>query len=174
MRAVRDIKRIRIASRRLEHARALAAEVGADAVESAEDAVCGADIVVTATNSAEPVLEREWLKPGAHVNAVGACLPTVRELDSATVADSAFFVDRRESCESEAGDYLLALVDGAIGRDHIRAELGEVLLGEKPGRTSPDELTVYESLGIAVEDLAAAEYAVRRAHERGVGTTVEF
>jgi len=129
---------------------------------------------VTVTNSAEPVLQRGWLKDGAHVNAVGACFPHTRELDSATVADSAFFVDRRESAENEAGDYLLALQEGAIRPGHIRAELGEVLVGADPGRTSPGDLTVFESLGIAVEDLFAAEYVVRRAREAGLGTTVAF
>jgi ornithine cyclodeaminase/alanine dehydrogenase-like protein (mu-crystallin family) len=174
MRSVRPFERVRVASRSAEHARSLAAEVGAEAVETVEEAVRGADVVVTATSSADPVLQREWLKPGVHINAVGACFPWTRELDSATVAASSFFVDRRESCENEAGDYLLALADGAIGRDHIRAELGEVLIGARPGRTASDELTVYESLGLAVEDLAAAEYVVRRAYETGAGTTVEF
>src|SRR5207248_99762 len=150
--------------------RKLAAELArAEASSSVEEAVRGADVVVTVTNSAEPVLAREWLKPGAHVNAVGACFPTTRELDSATVADSSFFVDRRESAVNEAGDYRLALEEGAIGPDHIRAEIGEILTGAHPGRTSPDELTVFESLGLAVEDLAAAEYLMGRAREAGRG-----
>jgi ornithine cyclodeaminase/alanine dehydrogenase-like protein (mu-crystallin family) len=175
MLAVRNFDEVRIASRTAEHARKLAAELpNAEASPSVEEAVRGADVVVTVTNSAEPVLERGWLKPGAHVNAVGACFPTTRELDSATVADSTFFVDRRESAVNEAGDYLLALEEGAIGPDHIRAEIGEILIGAHPGRTSPDELTVFESLGVAVEDLAAAEYLMRRAAETGRGTTVEF
>jgi ornithine cyclodeaminase/alanine dehydrogenase-like protein (mu-crystallin family) len=175
MRAARPFERIRIASRNPAHAAALAARIdGAEASASIEEAVRGADVVVTATTSAEPVLERAWLKPGAHVNAVGACFPTTRELDAATVADSSFFVDLRESAERESGDYLLALEDGAIGSDHIRAELGEVLTGAKPGRTSPDELTVFESLGLAVEDLFAAEYVVGRAEESGRGVLVEF
>ena len=109
------------------------------------------------------MLQRDWLKPGAHINAVGACLPHTRELDTATVARSAFFTDRRESCDNEAGDYILALEEGAIAEGHIRAELGEVLAGSAPGRESDDEITVFESLGLAVEDLAAAEYLVRRA-----------
>jgi len=173
--AVRDFERIRIASRRREHAERLAAAFPrAEASESAEEAVRGADVVVTVTNSAEPVVRRDWLKPGAHVNAVGACFPDTRELDAATVADSSFFVDRRESAVNEAGDYVLALQEGAIGPDHVRAEIGEVLIGSHPGRTSADELTVFESLGLAVEDLAAAEYLARRAEETGAGTRVEF
>jgi Ornithine cyclodeaminase/mu-crystallin family len=98
----------------------------------------------------------------------------MRELDTATIADSAFFVDRRESAEAEAFDYRDALEAGAIGPDHIRAEIGEVLVGAKPGRSAADELTVFRSLGLAVEDLAAAEYVVSRARETGAGTEVEF
>lgn len=142
--------------------------------DTAEEAVRQADVVVTATNSAEPVLRREWLKDGVHINAVGSCFPHVRELDAQTVAASTFFVDRRESAEHEAGDYVLALADGAIGPDHIAAELGEVLIGAHPGRTSPDELTVFESLGLAVEDLFAAEYLMERARETGRGQMVAF
>jgi ornithine cyclodeaminase/alanine dehydrogenase-like protein (mu-crystallin family) len=166
---------IRIAARNREGAEQLAARFpNARATGSVEEAVRDADVVVTVTNSAEPVVRREWLKPGAHVNAVGACLPHTRELDTATVADSAFFVDRRESAENEAGDYLIPLREGAIGEGHIRAELGEVLAGTHPGRTSDSELTVFESLGIAVEDLFAAEYVVRRAREAGRGQELAF
>jgi ornithine cyclodeaminase/alanine dehydrogenase-like protein (mu-crystallin family) len=174
LRLVRDFERVRIFSPTAEHARSLAAEAGAEAVESAEEAVRGADVVVTATSSVEPVLEREWLKEGAHVNVVGGRPPMMRELDTATIADSAFFVDRRESAEAEAFDYRDALESGAIGPDHIRAEIGEVLIGAKPGRSAPGELTVFRSLGLAVEDLAAAEYVVRRARETGAGIEVEF
>jgi ornithine cyclodeaminase len=174
MRAVRQWERIRIASRTLAHSQALAEETGAEAVESVEEAVRGADVVVTATNSSEPVLRHEWLKPGAHVNAVGSSVPTARELDTATMVAGSLFVDRRESTVNEAGDYLFPFKEGAIGPDHVRAEIGEILIGKHPGRTAPDELTVFKSLGLAVEDLAAAEYVVRRAQETGTGTTVEF
>jgi ornithine cyclodeaminase/alanine dehydrogenase-like protein (mu-crystallin family) len=171
----RPFSEIRIAARTRKSAERLAGEwPDARAVESNEEAVQGADVVCTVTQSAEPVLEGGWLSPGAHINAVGACLPHTRELDSATVARSSFFTDRRESCENEAGDYILALRDGAIADGHIKAELGEVLAGMAPGRTSPDEITVFESLGLAVEDLASAEYLMRRAEETGKGATVEF
>jgi ornithine cyclodeaminase/alanine dehydrogenase-like protein (mu-crystallin family) len=174
MRAVKPWERIRVASRTLAHAQALAEKTGAEAVESVEEAVRGADVVVTATSSREPVLRHEWLKPGAHVNAVGSSIPTARELDTATMAAGSLFVDRRESTVNEAGDYLVPFKEGAIGPDHIRAEIGEILIGKHPGRTAADELTVFKSLGLAVEDLAAAEYVVRRAQETGTGTTVEF
>jgi ornithine cyclodeaminase len=174
MRAVRAFERVRIYSPTAEHARSLAEEGGADAVASAEEAVRGADVVVTATSSAEPVLVREWLRPGAHVNAIGGRPPVMRELDTATIADAAFFVDRRESAASEAGDYLAAVEEGVIDSNHIRAELGEVLVGAKPGRTDAEELTVFRSLGLAIEDLAAADHVVRRARAEGVGVDVPF
>jgi ornithine cyclodeaminase/alanine dehydrogenase-like protein (mu-crystallin family) len=171
---VRDFDEIRVYSPTAKHAEELAAETGAEAVGRAEDAVRGADVVVTATSAVDPVLRREWLKRGAHVNVVGGRPPTMRELDVATVADSAFYVDRRESAENEAFDYRDALAAGAIGPNHIRGEIGEVLIGAAPGRTDDSELTVFRSLGLAVEDLAAAEYVVGRARERGLGTEVAF
>ncbi|MDP9492402.1 MAG: ornithine cyclodeaminase family protein, partial [Actinomycetota bacterium] len=174
LRLVRDFDRVRIFSPTAAHAEALAKEGEAEAVGTAQEAVEGADVVVTATSSVDPVLRREWLKSGAHVNVIGGRPPTMRELDVATVADSAFYTDRRESAENEAFDYRDALEAGAIGPHHIRGEIGEVLIGAAPGRQSPDELTVFRSLGLAVEDLAAAEYVVRRAREAGVGAEVEF
>src|SRR5204863_7982020 len=106
--------------------------------------------------------------------AVGGGPPGMAELDAATIAGSAFFVDRRESTENEAGDYIDALAEGAIGPDHIRAEIGEVAIGAKPGRQDEDEVTVFRSMGLAVEDLAAAEYVVRRARETSAGVSVDF
>lgn len=171
----RQFEQIRIASRNFESAERLAAEWPlAVAVESAEEALRDADVVCTVTSSVEPVVLGDWLKPGAHVNAVGACFPHARELDGATMARATLFTDRRESCEKEAGDYVLAVAEGAIQEGHIRAELGEVLAGVHPGRTSEDEITIFESLGLAVEDLASAEYLMRRAAETGTGTTLEF
>jgi ornithine cyclodeaminase/alanine dehydrogenase-like protein (mu-crystallin family) len=129
-----------------------------------------ADVVCTCTSAREPILERGWLASGAHVNAVGSSVPTARELDEATVAAATVVVDRRESALNEAGDLLLA----GFGADRIAAELGEVLVGDHPGRTGDDELTVFKSLGLGVEDLAAAELVVRRAREEGVGVEVAF
>jgi ornithine cyclodeaminase len=174
MRAVRSLDRILLNSPTPGHAEELARDVGGEAVGTAEEAVSGADVIVTATTSRDPVVRREWLKAGVHINAVGSGIPTARELDTATVADAALFVDRRESTLNEAGDYLIPAAEGAIGPEHIRAELGEVLVGAAPGRTSPDELTVFKSLGIAVEDLAAAQYVLRRAEQEGIGTEVRF
>lgn len=143
--------------------------------DSVEEAVRGADIIVTATSSREPILRREWLSPGAHINAVGSSIASARELDSATVAASSLFVDRRESTVNESGDYLFALREGAIaGPGHIRAELGEILIGAARGRTSPDELTLFKSLGLAIEDLASAAYLYDKALREGKGTWVEL
>lgn len=178
--AARPLTGIRIAGR--DRAKALRFAEGmreraaapVTACASAADAVAGAGIVVTATSSAEPVLRRDWLAPGAHVNAVGACVPQARELDTETMAAAAVFTDSRESAASEAGDYVLARAAGAIGPDHIRAEIGEVLAGAAPGRADEAEITVFESLGLAVEDLAAAALAYRKAAELGTGSWVEF
>jgi len=174
LRAVLDDPEIRIWSRRLEAAEELAGEVGATVSPSVDAALFGAEVVCTTTAAREPIVEKRWLARGAHVNAVGSCFPTTRELDTETVAHSSFFTDRRESCLNEAGDYILAANEGTLGPDHIRAELGEVLAGFHPGRAHEDELTVFESLGIAVEDLASAELIVRRAREQGVGVEVRF
>jgi ornithine cyclodeaminase len=147
-----------------------------DGARSAEEAVRGADVVVLATSSREAVLRHEWLGPGVHVNAVGASSPAARELEVETVVASALFCDSRESLRNEAGEYRLALEQGAIPADdaHVRAELGEVLAGLKPGRQSDEELTLFRSLGVAIEDLAAAQVAVAVARENGLGTEVEL
>jgi ornithine cyclodeaminase/alanine dehydrogenase-like protein (mu-crystallin family) len=174
MKAVVEDPEIRIWTRSTEAAERLASETGAVVAPSADAALFGADVVCTATSSREPVVEKRWVAPGTHINAVGACFPTTRELDTETIAHSSLFVDRRESAFNEAGDYLIPVAEGAIGPEHVKAELGEVLAGMHPGREHEDELTVFKSLGIAVEDLAAAELVVRRAREQGVGTEVDF
>jgi ornithine cyclodeaminase len=177
---VRPWREVRIFSPRSERAQALAADgpdlIGAStvsAVATARDAVEGADVVVTATSSSEPVFEHDWLSSHAHVNAVGASSPTGRELPVQTVAAAALFCDSRESVLGEALEFRLAVEQGAIsGADHIRAELGEVLAGRDPGRTDADGITLFRSLGIGIEDLAAARAAVQAARERGLGTEV--
>jgi ornithine cyclodeaminase/alanine dehydrogenase-like protein (mu-crystallin family) len=174
LRAVCDVDTLRVASRTPASAQALADEVDAVASPSIEAAVAGADIVVTVTSSATPVVSRDWLAPGAHVNAVGACFPETRELDSPTIAAARLFTDRLESLRSEAGDFLIPQAEGVLGPDYPVVELGSVLAGLAAGRQSPEELTVFKSLGIAVEDMAAAEYVVARARETGAGTEVTF
>jgi ornithine cyclodeaminase/alanine dehydrogenase-like protein (mu-crystallin family) len=176
----RDFAAIRIYSPTAAHGRELIEQAPETPAElsvaaSAQEAVRDADVVVTATSSREPVLRREWLKPGAHVNAVGASTPRAREIDTATVAASALFCDSRESLRNEAGEFALAITEGLIGgEDHVRAELGEVLAGLAPGRRDDDELTMFRSLGLAIEDLAAAQSAVAAARAGGLGTEVEL
>jgi ornithine cyclodeaminase len=179
MAVVGAFERARIWSRTPAHAEALAAEPGelpfpVEAAASAEEALAGADVVCTTTSAPEPILRRAWLRAGAHVNAVGSSIPTTRELDTETMAAASLFVDRRESTLNEAGDFLFPQREGAIGPDHIRAELGELLVGSAAGRTSSEELTVFKSLGLAVQDLAAAEHLYRRAREEGAGQEVEL
>ena len=180
MRAVRTLRRVRLWSRTRANAERFTREEGAtlgfpiEVTASAEDAVRGADLICTTTSAREPVLRGEWLTPGAHLNAVGACFAGARELDTATVKRARFFTDCRESCLNEAGDFLIARTEGAITDAHLLGEIGEVLLGKVAGRVSRDDITLYESLGIALEDLAAAHAIHRRALESGAGLWLDW
>jgi len=174
MRAVVEDPELRIWSRTPAHAEALALESHAVVCDAVEEALDGAEIVCTCTSSREPIVRRAWIAPGAHLNAVGSSIPTARELDADLVAAASLFVDRRESTINESGDYLGAVAEAGIGPAHIRAELGELLVGSAAGRRDDDEVTIFKSLGLAVEDLAAAALCVERARGRGIGTEVEF
>jgi ornithine cyclodeaminase/alanine dehydrogenase-like protein (mu-crystallin family) len=175
MQTVLDDPIIRIWSRNPAHAEALALETHSLVAASVEEAVAGADVVCTATSASEPLVELRWLAPGTHVNAAGAYPNGIsRELATDVVASARLYVDRRESALNESGDVRLALAERGLDEDHIVGELGEVLAGMREGRRSADELTVFKSMGIAVEDLAAAQLCVARARERGLGTEVEF
>ncbi len=136
---------------------------------SPREAVEGADVVVLATAAREPVIQSDWIADGTHICAVGACRPDQREMDSALVARARVFVDSRTGATSEAGDIIIPMKEGAFDASHIAAELGEVAAGRKPGRTSPREVTIFKSLGMAVEDIAAAHLAFMKASERGLG-----
>jgi len=174
---VRNIEEVRLCSRTRSKAEGVAAAAPAAVrvVDSIEEAVRGADIISTTTSSRDPVIHRSWIAPGAHINAVGSSIAAARELDSDTVAASSLFVDRRESTINESGDYLSALREGAIGGpEHIRAELGEILIGKAEGRRSRDEITLFKSLGIAIEDLASAQFLFEKAKRTGAGTWTEF
>jgi len=169
MGVVRNLRRVRVWSRDTEGAEAFAEREGRrlgisiETASSARGAVKGADIICTTTGAKEPILAGEWLSPGAHVNAVGACFPTARELDTDAVRRSRFYVDCRESTLNEAGDFLIPRREGAIGDDHIVGEIGDVVLGKVEGRRSPEEITVFKSLGIAIEDLASAHHIYKKA-----------
>ncbi|HEX3918152.1 MAG TPA: ornithine cyclodeaminase family protein [Caulobacteraceae bacterium] len=180
MLAVRPVRRVRVWSRTPDHAVAfadaasqrhgLAIEVSA----SPRDAVLGADLVCTVTASPTPILEGAWIAPGAHLNLVGASRPNAAEVDTEMVARSRFFVDFRQSAALEAGEYLRAVEAGAITEAHILGEIGEVAAGQVGGRLGAEDVTVFKSLGIAAEDLAAAHYALAAARAQGVGQTFEL
>jgi ornithine cyclodeaminase len=139
------------------------------AMDSVEQAVSGADVIVLATSSREPVLREAWVADGTHICAVGACRPDQREMEGELVGRARTFVDSRVGAMSEAGDILLAIREGACGADPIAGELGAVVDGQLDGRTSEGEVTLFKSLGMAVEDIAAAHLAYQRATERGLG-----
>ncbi len=178
--AVRTITRARVAARNIEHAQQLVREMQPkvgfpiDAVETNEEAVRGADVIVTATSSLEPVINRDWISPGAHINAIGTHSPNSREIDSATMAVARIFVDRRESALNEAGDYLLAAKEGLITPESILGEIGELLIGTKTGRASATEITLFKSLGLAIEDVVSADYLYQKAKAQQTGTWIDF
>lgn len=176
----RRIRRVRVASKQLESARSFAAReserhgIEIEPMASVRDAVAGADIICTVTSSREPVLLGDWISPGAHINVVGSIGPSAREVDTHAMVRSRFYVDRRESTLNEAGDFLIPKSEGAIGDDHIRGEIGEVLLGRAPGRQSPAEITLFRGLGLAVEDVASARHIYEKARASGAGRLLEF
>ncbi|MEO5989288.1 MAG: ornithine cyclodeaminase family protein [Candidatus Eisenbacteria bacterium] len=180
MRTVRHLRRVRVWSRSRENAERFAREAGAthdiaiEVAENAEAAVRAADLICTTTSARQPVVQGAWITAGAHVNAVGACFPGARELDTEAVRRARLFTDCRESCLNEAGDFLIPRSEGAVTDAHLLGELGDVLLGKVSGRVSPDDITMYESLGIALEDLACAHHIHRRALETGAGTWLEW
>jgi ornithine cyclodeaminase/alanine dehydrogenase-like protein (mu-crystallin family) len=158
---VRPIRRVRAWSPTRAHLETFVAEMGdrhgvpVEASQDARSAVEGADLICTVTASPEPVLRGEWLSPGCHVNAVGASTARTRELDAGAVARSRFWVDRLESALAEAGDWILAREEGAVRDEDVAGELGALLAGDLPGRRGREEITVFKSLGLAVQDLAA-------------------
>ncbi len=177
---VRRLREVRVWSRSAEHRETFASEMSSTsgsrvvAVSSAEQAVAGADLIVLATASREPVLRSEWVEEGAHICAVGACRPDQREMDAALVARARLYVDSREGALAEAGDVVLAIADRAIDASHIAGELGEVVAGAVPGRLRASDVTIFKSLGMAVEDVGAAHLAFERAKKRGAGRNYEL
>jgi alanine dehydrogenase len=138
-------------------------------VETVREAVRDAAVVALVTAARQPIVRREWIAPGAHICAVGACRPDQREMDTALVRDARVFVDSRTGALAEAGDVVIPIEEGAFAESHIVAELGEVVAGRVPGRRNDEEITIFKSLGMAVEDVAAARLAWERASERGLG-----
>lgn len=178
--AVRHIAGVRVWSRTLSHAQRFARREGLrhdvpiTVATSVEAAVADADIICTTTSAVEPILHRDWIAPGTHVNAVGSSVAFTRELDTAVVRDARLFVDRRESTLNEAGDFLFAKREGAIDDAHIQGEVGELLTGAVAGRRTRQDITLFKSLGLAVEDIAAARHVYRRAVDEGMGHRVDL
>ena len=139
------------------------------ATDTAEQAVRGADLIVLVTSSPTPVIDNAWVANGAHVVSVGACFPTQREMDPALVARGRFYVDSRAAAAVESGDFVMGVRDGFFTDSHIAGEVGDVVLGRAAGRSSAAEVTVFKSLGLAVEDVVAADLVLSRAVEQGAG-----
>jgi len=175
MRAVRGVRRVRVWSRDPLHARRFAGreserqQIEIEPTTTAREAVEGADLICTTTASREPIVEGAWIAPGAHLNAVGACFATARELDAAAILRARVYVDRRESALAESGDILIPIQEGAFGEDHIVAELGDVLTRKAQGRAGARDVTLFKSLGIAIEDLASARHVLDQAIAQNVG-----
>jgi ornithine cyclodeaminase len=175
---IRKAKRVRVWSRTGARGRAFAKreskrhKMDVEFVSGIRDAVTGADIVCTCTSAREPIMESGWVAAGAHVNVVGSSNPAAREVDTALVKRSRVFTDRRESCLNEAGDFIIPMKEGAIGEGHLLGEVGDLLLSKVAGRTSPHDVTMFKSLGIAIEDIAAIHHIYRKARRLRVGKDV--
>ena len=176
---VMNLNELRICGRNRLAAEALARElrdggIPTRAVDGVDEACRNASVICTVTASAEPVLASEDVMRGAHINAVGACTPRAREIPADLMAQATIFVDSIEGALSEAGDIMLAMRESALPEQPRLTLLADVLIGRAMGRASPDEITLFESLGIAVEDLACAALVYDRAQARGIGTTIKF
>lgn len=180
IRHVRTLSEIRVWSRDAGRRESFAADVSASTglpvrvASRAGEALFGADLIVLATSSRTPVIDSEDVAPGTHTVAVGACRPDQQEMPGALVARARLFVDSRAAALQEAGDFLIPMRAGLFGPDHIAGELGEVVSGRVAGRTSPEQITVFKSLGLAVEDVVAAGLAVSRARPAGLGTPLSL
>ena len=177
---VRKISRIMIYSPSATSAASLKGEmenkagIAIEVAKSAEAVVRASDLLVTVTTAKEPIIKAQWLKPGVHINAVGSHRPDSREIDGATLARAKVVVDSRAAMLAECGDILLALKEKSVDDNVIYGEIGEVLAGAKPGRRSADEITLYKSVGTAIQDVAAAHLVYDKALERNVGSHVEI
>jgi ornithine cyclodeaminase len=175
---VRPLSRVRIwsprAASRERFVDEMQARVGArlEAAASAEEAVSAADMIVLVTSSPTPVIEDAWVSPGTHVVSVGACRPDHREMAPALVARARVFVDSRAGALAESGDIVQGIAEGRFDAGHLAGEVGELALGRVTGRRTPDEITIFKSLGMAVEDVVAADLVFQRAVETGAGTTL--
>ncbi|MGE0650576.1 MAG: ornithine cyclodeaminase family protein [Alphaproteobacteria bacterium] len=178
---VRDIRVLRVHSPNRDNREAFAAwardavpGLDARAADTAEEAVHGADVVVTITNSKQPILKAEWIAPGTHCNIVGAHYPDAREIDTETVRRGRVIVDDLDQAFNEKGEILIPLAAGDIARDHVKGCIGDVLAGRVPGRTSASEITMFLSGGTSLEYMGASAMLHRKAHEAGIGQVLEY
>lgn len=177
---VRKIKHVRVFSLNPDHAAEFASKMSGKGpipddiivAENADEAIVGVDVICTATTSSKPVFKGALLQPGMHINGIGSFIPSMQEVDAETVKRSLVFVDSRPAVWEEAGDLIIPLHDGDITADHIHAELGEIVSGEQPGRESAEQITFFKSVGIAVQDVAAASIALNNAQDHDLGTTI--
>ena len=180
MQVARKITGVRVWSQHSDHAKKFADLASAgrsipiSAFDTVREAVDGADIICTVTSATEPILQGDWISPGTHINAVGSSVAFARELDTAAVVNAKLFVDRKESALAEAGDFLFPQKEGVIDASHIRGEIGDILLGKTGGRAAPEEITLFKSLGLAVEDVATANYIYQKLLKQNEGKWVEF
>ena len=180
MKAVRRLESVLVWGRDTDRTKNFAAEVSrqedidVQVTEDLEAAVRGSDLLCTTTSAKKPTLKGEWLSPGSHVNLVGSAVPTTAEADETCVTRSRFFVDYRPAAMAAAGELLNAIASGAVTEDHIRAEIGEVAANKKQGRVGGDDITIYKSLGVAAQDLAAARLLFEKAEKLGFGLDVEM
>lgn len=178
--AVRPIEKLLVCDHKKESAEALARQAAArfaipvEALDTAASVASRADILTTVTTSSSPVVKLSDLKPGCHVNAVGSFKPTMQEIDSDLLQEALVVVDTYQGCLEEAGDLIIPIERGEYRREKIHAELGEILLGEKCGRSSNAQLTLFKSVGVAFEDLAAARLAYRAAIQEKLGTSLSL
>ncbi|MGE5619484.1 MAG: ornithine cyclodeaminase family protein [Sphingomonadaceae bacterium] len=180
MTTVRPIRRVRVFDASGENAERFRREMQSatsasiEVASSPEEAVRGADVIVTTSTSRTPIVEYPWLKPGAHINGVGSHSPDAREIGGEVIAHARVVVDSKDAALAEAGDLLIPISDGLVTAAQLSDELGEVVMGRKPGRTSPEQITVYKSVGIAIQDVAVANLVYRKALAAGVGTEVDL
>lgn len=180
MLAIRSVEKLKIWSRNPENAKTFAEKISSqhgvevEHYDSAKEAVQGSDIICTTTASPDPILMGEWLEPGMHINAAGSSFRTKRELDTTAVVKSRLYIDRHESLVNEAGDFLIPQSEGAIDESHICGEIGDILINKISGRDSDEEITLFKSLGLGVEDVASARYIYDKAVEQDKGTWLKF
>jgi alanine dehydrogenase len=176
---VRNVSKVRVydaideASKKYSKEMSQRLGLGVVAVDSSKHAITGADIIITCSTATEPVFDGNWISEGSHINGIGSHRPNARELDTTTIKRSKLVVDSRPACLAEAGDIMIPISEGAITENHIHADLGEIILGKKPGRISRNEITLFKSVGLAIQDASAASVAYKLALEKNVGKMID-